>query len=129
MLPAGLTPDSAFLRLDSGLAAAGCSARITSWVLLCVQQRPNLLLNLHEADAAIFVKFLSRIAGVLDLPVLSNCVFNRLDLLLQLFDFLGNGGRLHMRSVAKYAIGVIQPITRRKSQLHPAAFSQCAHGL
>jgi hypothetical protein len=65
---------------------------------------------------------------VLDLPVLSNCLFNRLDLLLQLFDFLGNGGRLHIRSVAITPL-VSPPITRHRSQLHLAAFSLCAHGL
>jgi hypothetical protein len=75
------------LRLDSDFAAAGCSARITSQVLLCFKQRPNLLLNLHEPQAVIFVNFLSRITGVLDLPVLSNCLFNRVDLLLS-FSFL-----------------------------------------
>jgi hypothetical protein len=63
--------------------------------LLCFQQRLDLLLNLHEPDAAIFVDFLGRIAGALDLPVFSVCLLNSPDLILQLFDFLGNSGGLH----------------------------------
>ena len=65
----------------------------------CSQQCLDLLLNLNEPDAAIFVNFLSRMAGVLDLSVLSICLFNRVDLILQLFYFLGNVGGLHTRSI------------------------------
>jgi hypothetical protein len=91
---AELIPSSAFVRhrLHGGLAtpAGGC-ARITSKAaLLCFQQRLDLLLNLHEPGVAIHVDFLSRMAGVLAVPVFSVCLLNSLDLILQPFDFLGN---------------------------------------
>jgi hypothetical protein len=56
------------------------------------QQWLNLLLNLNKPNASFFIESLSRMARVFNLSVLSVCAFNRLNLILQLPDLLGNGG-------------------------------------